>query len=207
MIKYWPQGEYTGNKGVKRQSLKAGLDTFDAAIAQINEWEQAHRLLWAWVDVRSNQGKERVKLNKAGEEWSGIAPVIVDAEKVDESAPGIPPESNKNPEDNKMENNTASSRGKRYDDMTKRKAVAMIAEIGITKTARKLGIGIPTLNRWRKTIGSAVDPVQKEAHLEPVTETIDVAALREEIVQLRVKVALLEEKNAKLKEAIRTLTE
>ena len=73
MIKYWPQGEYTGDKGVKRQSLKAGLDTFDAAIAQINEWEQAHHLLWAWVDVRSNQGKKRVKLNKVGEEWSGVA--------------------------------------------------------------------------------------------------------------------------------------
>ena len=106
-----------------------------------------------------------------------------------------------------MENNTASSRGKRYDDMTKRKAVAMIGEIGITKAARELGIGIPTLNRWRKTIGSAADPEQKEAHPEPVTETVDVAALREEIVQLRVKVALLEEKNAKLKEAIRTLSE
>lgn len=64
MIKYWPQGEYTGDKGVKRQSLKAGLDTFDAAVAQVNEWEQAHHLLWAWVDVRSDQGKERVKLNK-----------------------------------------------------------------------------------------------------------------------------------------------
>ena len=207
MIKYWPQREYTGNKGVKRQSLKAGLDTFDAAVAQVNEWEQAHRLLWAWVDVRSDQGKERVKLNKAGEEWSGVAPVIVDAEKVDESAPGIPPESNKNPKDDEMENNTASSRGKRYDDMTKRKAVAMIAEIGITKAARELGIGIPTLNRWRKSIGSVADPEQKEAHPEPVTETVNVAALREEIVQLRVKVALLEEKNAKLKEAIRTLTE
>jgi len=207
MIKYWPQGEYTGDKGVKRQSLKAGLDTFDAAVAQVNEWEQAHHLLWAWVDVRSDQGKKRVKLNKVGEEWSGVAPVIVDAEKIDESAPGILPESNKNPEDNEMENNTASSRGKRYDDMTKRKAVAMIDEIGITKTARKLGIGIPTLNRWRKTIGSVADSEQKEAHPEPVTETVDVAALREEIVQLRVKVALLEEKNAKLKEAIRTLTE
>ena len=45
MIKYWPQGEYTGDKGVKRQSLKAGLDTFDAAVAQVNEWEQAHHLL------------------------------------------------------------------------------------------------------------------------------------------------------------------
>ena len=207
MIKYWPQGEYTGDNGVKRQNLKAGLDTFDAAVTQVNEWEQAHHLLWAWVDVRSDQGRERVKLNKVGEKWSGIAPVIVDAEKKDESAPGIPPESNKNPEDNEMENNTASSRGKRYDDMTKRKVIAMIDEIGITKTARKLGIGIPTLNRWRKTIGSAVDPEQKEAHPEPVTETIDVAALREEIVQLKVKVALLEEKNAKLKEAIRTLTE
>ena len=207
MIKYWPQGEYTEDKGVKRQSLKAGLDTFDAAVAQVNEWEQAHHLLWAWVDVRSDQGRERVKLNKAGEEWSGVAPGIVDAEKIDESAPGIPPESNKNPEDNEMENNTASSRGKRYDDMTKRKAVAMIGEIGITKAARELGIGIPTLNRWRKTIGSAADPEQKEAHPEPVTETVDVAALREEIVQLRVKVALLEEKNAKLKEAIRTLSE
>ena len=207
MIKYWPQGEYTGDKGVKRQSLKAGLDTFNAAISQVNEWEQAHHLLWAWVDVRSDQGKERVKLNKAGEKRSGVAPVIVDAEKIAESAPGILPESNKNPEDNEMENNTASSRGKRYDDMTKRMAVAMIDEIGITKAARELGIGIPALNRWRKTIGSAADPEQKEVHPEPVTETIDVAALREEIVQIRVKVALLEEKNAKLKEAIRTLTE
>ena len=207
MIKYWPQGEYTGDKGVKRQSLKAGLDTFDAAVAQVNEWEQAHHLLWAWVDVHTGPERERVKLNKAGEEWSGVAPVNVDTEKKDESAPGTTSESNNNPEDNEMENNTVSSRGKRYDDMTKRKAVAMIDEIGITKTARKLGIGIPTLNRWRKTIGSVADPEQKEAHPEPVTETVDVAALREEIVQLRVKVALLEEKNTKLKEAIRTLTE
>lgn len=207
MVKYWPQGEYTGDKGVKRQSLKAGLDTFDAAVALVNEWEQAHHLLWAWVDVRSDQGKERVKLNKAGEKWSGVAPVIVDAERIDELSPGIPPESNKNPEENEMENNTASSRGKRYDDLTKRKAVAMIDEIGITKTARELRIGIPTLNRWRKIIGSAVDPERKEVPPESVTETVDVAALREEIVQLRVKVALLEEKNAKLKEAIRSLTE
>ena len=207
MIKYWPQGEYSGDKGVKRQSLKVGLDTFDAAVAQVNEWEQAHHLLWAWVDVRSGQGKDRMNLNKSGEEWSGVAPEIIDDEMIDESAPGTPSESNKNPEDNDMENNTAPSRGRRYDDMTKRKAIAMIDEIGITKTARKLGIGIPTLNRWRKTIGSAADPEQKEAYTEPVTETVDVAALREEIVQLRVKVALLEEKNAKLKEAIRTLTE
>lgn len=141
MVKYWPQGEYTGDKGVKRESLKAGLDTFDTTVAQVNEWEQAHHLLWAWVDVRSDQGKERVKLNKAGEKWSGVAPVIVDAEKIDESAPGTPSVSNKNPEDNEMENNTASSRGKRYDNMTKRKAVSMIDEIGITKAARKLGIG------------------------------------------------------------------
>ena len=93
MVKYWPQGEYTGDKGVNRQSLKAGLDTFDAAIAQINEWEQAHHLLWAWVDVRSDQGKERVKLNKVGEKWSGVALVITDSEKIDESAPDILSES------------------------------------------------------------------------------------------------------------------
>lgn len=136
--------EYISSRGIAR--FIRSCVSLDDAIAAVNDCAQKARVLYSWIILPN---KKRVILVLNGDEWT----IPVQVSGMDAAQPGEEKRS-----EHPIQVKTISNSP--YSAETRKKALELIAAIGISSTARKLGISTSTLSNWKIANGIEAGPIQ-----------------------------------------------